>query len=82
MPALRAAVAGAVTVALEWLVRPLVVTGPLGLLECVPPALVGLGVFAVLLLGPRRCAQALGSLVRDKRVPRELLEGALAPRRA
>ncbi len=82
MPAMRAAVAGAVTVALEWLVRPVVVTGPLGLLECVPPALVGLSVFGLLLLGPRRCAQALSSLVRDRRVPRELLEGALAPRRA
>ncbi len=54
IPVLRALAAAAVTVALELLLRPHVHVGTLGLLECVPPAIIGLLVFTVLVVGPTR----------------------------
>ncbi len=54
MPVLRALAAAAVTVGLELLVRPHVHVGTIGLVECVPPAIIGLLVFAVLVVGPTR----------------------------
>ncbi|HTW08969.1 MAG TPA: hypothetical protein VME46_15755, partial [Acidimicrobiales bacterium] len=50
----------AVTVGLELLVKPHVHVGTLGLLECVPPAIVGLVVFSVLVLGPSRVLKLFG----------------------
>ncbi len=82
MPAARAAVAAALTVGLELLERPHLTPGPLGLLECVPPALVGVVAFAVLAVGPGACARVVGTAVRERRLPVELLKAGLAGRRA
>jgi O-antigen/teichoic acid export membrane protein len=61
MPVLRSILAAAVTVVLEFLVHPHVHTGPIGLLECVPPAAVGLAVFALTVVGPRRAKSLVSS---------------------
>jgi O-antigen/teichoic acid export membrane protein len=66
MPMLRAALAAVVTVVLELLVHPHVRTGPIGLLECVPPAVVGLGVYTLTVLGPRRIKGAATSWLRRR----------------
>jgi O-antigen/teichoic acid export membrane protein len=70
MPVLRAAAAAMVTLVLELLLRPHLSTGPLGLLECVPPAIVGLAVFACLFAGPRRAASFVVTAVRSRELPR------------
>ncbi len=59
IPLLRAVGTAAVTAGLEYLLRPYLPTGPLGLLACGAPALVGIALFALMTLGPRRLAFAL-----------------------
>ena len=63
VPVLPAVAAAVVVVALELLARPIVPSGALGLAACGLLAAPGLGVFAVLALGPRRA----WALVRDPR---------------
>jgi O-antigen/teichoic acid export membrane protein len=70
MPVLRAAAAAIATLALEFLLRPHLSTGPLGLIECVPPAIVGLALYALLLAGPRRAAGFVVTTVRSRELPR------------
>ena len=54
VPLLRGAASAALTLCLELAIRPYLPVGPIGLLAAGVPALVGLGVFGVLMLGPRR----------------------------
>ncbi len=53
VPLLRGAVAAALTLGLEVVIRPFLPTGAVGLLAAGVPALVGLVTFGVLVLGPR-----------------------------
>lgn len=76
MPVARGLVAAAVTVVLEFLVRPYIVTGPVGLLECVPPAAIGMCVFGVLMAGPRRAVALSVAVVRQRRLPRGIFAAA------
>ena len=57
VPLLRGAAVAALTFGLEVVIRPYLPIGPLGLLGAGVPALVGLGTFAVLMLGPRRASR-------------------------
>ena len=66
MPLLRATLAAGVTVLLELVARPLVRAGPIGLLECVPPALVGLVLYALTVVGPRRAKNTLSWWLRQR----------------
>ncbi|MGP8206664.1 MAG: lipopolysaccharide biosynthesis protein [Acidimicrobiales bacterium] len=66
MPVLRALLAALVTVVLELVVHPHVRTGPIGLLECVPAAALGLAVYASTVLGPRRIGSTLSLWWRGK----------------
>ena len=79
MPVLRGLAAGAVTLALQLVVRPHVTTGPLGLLECLPPAAVGMAVFGILVVGPRRSRDLLVAAVRQRGIPRQMLGQRPAP---
>lgn len=54
IPVVPVLVSLAATVLLELAIRPIVPQGPVGLLMCAGPAAVGLVVYAVALLGPRR----------------------------
>ena len=54
VPLLRGLAAAALTFGLEVAIRPYLPVGALGLLAAGVPALLGLGVFAVLILGPRQ----------------------------
>ncbi len=72
MPLLRAAVAGVVTAAFEFLVRPYIHTGAVGLLECIPPALAGLVVYGLLVVGPNRAMSFAISVFRNRRLPQDL----------
>jgi len=76
MPIARGLVAAGVTLLLEFVVKPHVRVGPIGLLECVPPALVGLAVYAVLVAGARRCLAFAGAAFRERRIPRQFFGGA------
>jgi O-antigen/teichoic acid export membrane protein len=69
MPVLRAGASAMVTLILELLLRPHLSVGAVGLLECVPPAIVGLAVFACLFAGPRRAARFVATAVRSRRLP-------------
>jgi O-antigen/teichoic acid export membrane protein len=69
LPLARAALAGLVTMLLELVMKPYIDVGAIGLLECVPPALVGLGVFGALMFGPARFARTIGWVVRNRRLP-------------
>jgi O-antigen/teichoic acid export membrane protein len=69
MPLLRATLAALVTVVLEILVRPHVRTGALGMLECVPPAAVGLTLYALIVVGPRQAKNFLSARLRRKAPP-------------
>jgi O-antigen/teichoic acid export membrane protein len=70
VPVVRAVASGLFTFALELVLRPHLVTGPLGLLECIPPAAVGLVLFSLLVVGPRQAARSLITVVRSKQLPR------------
>ncbi len=59
VPLLRGAVAAALTLGLEVLIKPYLRVGPLGLLAAGVPALLGLGAFSVLVLGPGRALRIL-----------------------
>ena len=76
MPLVRAALAALVTVVLEVLVRRHVRTGPLGMLECVPAALVGLAVYGLVVVGPRRAKSFLVSWLRRKAAPQPAVQSA------
>jgi O-antigen/teichoic acid export membrane protein len=81
IPVLRALAAAAVTVGLELLVRPHVHVGTLGLLECVPPAIIGLLVFTVLVVGPTRLIKLVkrrGSAERRTEVSEQLSTSSTA----
>lgn len=66
VPVVRALGCAAITVVLEVLLRPhLPSSGPIALLECAFPALAGLGVFAVLVVG----VGPLAKMARAKRLP-------------
>jgi O-antigen/teichoic acid export membrane protein len=54
VPLLRGTAAAAITFGLELAIKPYLPTGPIGLLAAGIPALVGLGVFGTLVLGPRQ----------------------------
>jgi O-antigen/teichoic acid export membrane protein len=54
VPLLRGVVAAAITIGLEVAIRPYLPAGPVGLIGAGVPALVGLGLFGVLVLGPRQ----------------------------
>lgn len=54
VPLVRGVVVAVLTLGLELAVRPYLPQGPIGLLGAGVPALVGLGVFGVLVIGPRR----------------------------
>ncbi len=66
MPLFRATLAALVTVVLELLVRPYVRTGPIGLLECVPAAAVGLALYVAIVVGPRRAVTSATSWWRRR----------------
>jgi O-antigen/teichoic acid export membrane protein len=76
MPVLRAGLAALVTVVLELLVHPYVRTGPIGLLECVPAAGVGLAVYVLTVVGPRRTKSTVSSWWRGKRGAQPAVPGA------
>ena len=63
------ALAGAVVVGLELLIRPLVVTGPLGLFTCALPPVLGLVLYARLVLGAQGAAGARSALGSWRRAP-------------
>ncbi len=69
VPLLRGAVAAALTFGLEVAIRPYLPVGPIGLLGAGVPALVGLGVFGALMLGPR---PALRIVTSPRSAPSEL----------
>lgn len=66
IPLLRAVAAAAVTFALEMLLRPHLTQGILGLLECAGPAILGLGLYMILVIGPYRPGSFMKSAV-DRR---------------
>ena len=76
MPVLRSMLAALVTVVLEFLVHPYVRTGPIGLLECVPPAGVGLAVYVFTVVGPRRIKSTVSSWWRRRRGAQRAVPGA------
>ena len=61
VPLLRGAAAAAITFGLEIAIRPYLPIGAVGLLAAGVPALLGLVVFAVLMLGPRRAVRIAAS---------------------
>jgi O-antigen/teichoic acid export membrane protein len=70
VPVARALAAGAVTAGLELALRPLLpASGPLALIECGVPAGLGLGLFGVLMIGPRRALGMVVSVARTHRLP-------------
>jgi O-antigen/teichoic acid export membrane protein len=70
VPILPVGICLAVTVALELFVRPYIVSGALGLLSCALPALVGVAVYGLAVLGPRRAVYEVWSRV-NRRVSAE-----------
>jgi O-antigen/teichoic acid export membrane protein len=68
VPMLRAGASAIVTLVLELLLRPHLSVGALGLLECVPPAIVSLGVFACVLSGPRKAVGFVSTAVRTRQL--------------
>lgn len=72
VPLLRSLLCVGVTAGLEVLIAPIVPSGPLGLLACGVPALIGLGFFAVSVLGVRRSVR-VARTVAAGRSPLELL---------
>lgn len=76
MPVFRAVLACALTVVMELLLRPyLPRSGPIALVECAVPGLIGLVFYGVLLVGPRRAVRLSADAVRSRRPPslREVL---------
>jgi O-antigen/teichoic acid export membrane protein len=69
VPLVKGFLAALITVLLELLVRPFIVIGPVGLLECVPPAAIGIGVFSLLVVGPGRATSFLAAAVRKRGLP-------------
>jgi O-antigen/teichoic acid export membrane protein len=69
VPLLRGLMAAALTVGLELAIQPYLPVGALGLLAAGIPALVGLGTFGVLVLGPRR---SLRIVANPRSAPSEL----------
>lgn len=69
IPLVRPAVCAGITLVLELAIRPhLAAPGPAALLECVPPAVVGLVFYAILMVGLRDVSKLLFSLVRTRRL--------------
>jgi O-antigen/teichoic acid export membrane protein len=60
VPILRGLVAAAITLGLEIAIHPYVPIGAIGLLATGIPAVVGLGTFGMLVLGPRRTIRIVG----------------------
>lgn len=69
VPFLRACAAALVTLALEFLLRPHLTEGVIGLLECGGPALLGLVTYSCLVVGPRRSARFLIATFRSHHLP-------------
>jgi O-antigen/teichoic acid export membrane protein len=70
VPVLQATIGAGVTLVLELLFRSHLSAGPLGLLECVPPAVAGLAVFVSLFAGPRRSISFVVTALRSRKLPR------------
>jgi O-antigen/teichoic acid export membrane protein len=66
LPVLRCLGCAALTLGLEALVRPVVPAGPLGLLACGVPAALGLGAYALAMLGVRRTMMTLRRAVAER----------------
>lgn len=75
VPLVPSLLCGGVTFALEALANPSIPRGPFGLLLSGIPALIGLVLFALTWLGPRRFVTVIKSL-RRRRLPVDLLLGA------
>ncbi len=79
VPLLRGAAAAALTFGLEVAIRPYLPIGPIGLLGAGLPALLGLGAFGMLTLGPR---QTVRIVARPRSAVSELRDWANLSKRA
>lgn len=85
VPLLPSLISAAIIVAIEWVMRPIVPGGGLGLVVCGLPAIVGIAAYLVVVLGPRRTKRIVATILHTRSVGgikdtlQEVLEEAVPP---